>query len=263
MRFGGVVYTSIQEIKYPKLLTGKKAVVTGATSGIGLAIARKFVTMGAEVCLVGRNVNSLQKLKKEFLARGDKVSTYVWDISNVKAVSNHIKNIKSELGGLDIWVNNAGVYIDSENGFSESEWDVVMDTDCRSLYFIMEDLTKAMQGAKGEVSKIINITSNRGIFADRGPYGAAKVAAISLTKGFAKKYADKGLVINSIAPGITATNINHIDITGNVYVNEGANYRVSFPQEIAEIAAFLASGAANHIVGQTIVCDGGQTILSI
>lgn len=113
--------------------------------------------MGAEVCLVGRNVNSLQKLKKQILARGDKVSTYVWDISNVKAVSKHIKNIKSELGGLDIWVNNAGVYIDSENGFSESEWDVVMDTDCRSLYFIMEDLTKAMQGAKGENCSFFSI----------------------------------------------------------------------------------------------------------
>ena len=74
--------------------------------------------MCAEICLVGRNVNSLQKLKKEFSARGDKVTTYVWDISEVKAVSKHIKNIKSELGGLDIWVNNAGVYIDSENGFS-------------------------------------------------------------------------------------------------------------------------------------------------
>lgn len=263
MRSGGVVYTSIQDIKYPQLLTGKKAVVTGATSGIGLAIARKFVTMGAEVCLIGRNINSLQKLKKEFSDRGKEVATYVWDISGVKAVNKHIKNIKTELGGLDIWVNNAGIYVDSENGFTEAQWDAVMDTDCRSLYFIMENLTAAMQGNKGETHKIINITSNRGIFADRGPYGAAKTAAISLTKGFAKKYADKGIIINSIAPGITATNINHIDITGNVYVSEGINYRVAFPQEIAEIAAFLASGAANHIVGQTIVCDGGQSILSV
>lgn len=75
----------------------------------------------------------------------------------MKAVSKHIKNIKLELGGLDIWVNNDGVYIDSENGFSEAEWDVVMDTDCRSLYFIMEDLTKAMQGSKGENCSFFSI----------------------------------------------------------------------------------------------------------
>ena len=263
MRSGGVVYTSILQVQYSQLLAGKKAVVTGATSGIGLAIARKFAAMGAEVCLVGRKADRLQTLKTEFSARNETVQMYVWDISEIKEADKHIQNIKELLGGLDVWVNNAGIYIDSETGFSESEWDAVMDTDCRSLYFIMENLTKKMQGVKGEARKIINITSNRGIFADRGPYGAAKSAAISLTKGFAKKYAEKGIVINSIAPGITATNINHIDVTGNVYVDEGINYRVAFPEEIAEIAAFLASGAANHIVGQTIVCDGGQTILSV
>lgn len=263
MRSGGVVYTSIQQVQYSQLLAGKKAVVTGATSGIGLAIARKFAAMGAEVCLVARKADRLQTLKTEFSVRNEIVQTYVWDISDIKESGKHIQNIKELLGGLDIWVNNAGIYIDRETGFSEAEWDAVMDTDCRSLYFIMENLTKKMQGVKGEARKIINITSNRGIFADRGPYGAAKSAAISLTKGFAKKYAEKGIVINSIAPGITATNINHIDVTGNVYVDEGINYRVAFPEEIAEIAAFLASDAANHIVGQNIVCDGGQTILSV
>lgn len=263
MRSGGVVYTTVQQIEYGKLLDGKTAVVTGGTSGIGLAVVRKFLGLGASVCIVGRNETKLKNTVNDLAYGKEKIFSYVWDLQDVADAPAHVAAIEKNLGSIDIWVNNAGIYIGKNGNYSEEEWDAVMDTDCRSLYFVMEAVTERMQGVCGAAKKIINITSNRGVFADRGPYGAAKIAAISLTQGFAKKFATRGIVINSIAPGITASNINHIDPSGNIYVDELPNYRVALPQEIAELAAFLASDAANHIVGQNIVCDGGQTILSV
>lgn len=263
MRSGGVVYTTVQQIEYGKLLDGKTAVVTGGTSGIGLAIAQKFLGLGASVCIIGRNETKLKNTVSALVCGKEKIFSYVWDLQDVADARAHVVDIEKILGTIDIWVNNAGIYIGKNGNYSEEEWDVVMDTDCRSLYFVMEAVTERMQGMCGAAKKIINITSNRGVFADRGPYGAAKIAAISLTQGFANKFATRGIVINSIAPGITASNINHIDPSGNIYVDEPPNYRVALPQEIAELAAFLVSDAANHIVGQNIVCDGGQTILSV
>jgi oxidoreductase, short chain dehydrogenase/reductase family protein len=263
MRSGGVVYTTVQQIEYGKLLDGKTAVVTGGTSGIGLAIAQKFLGLGASVCIIGRNETKLKNTVSALVCGKEKLFSYVWDLQDVADARAHVVAIEKILGTIDIWVNNAGIYIGKNGNYSEEEWDAVMDTDCRSLYFVMEAVTERMQGMCGAAKKIINITSNRGVFADRGPYGAAKIAAISLTQGFAKKFATRGIVINSIAPGITASNINHIDPSGNIYVDEPPNYRVALPHEIAELAAFLVSDAANHIIGQNIVCDGGQTILSV
>lgn len=263
MRSGGAVYAVVQQIAYDRMLEGKTAVITGGTSGIGFAIAQKFLRLGASVCIIGRNEEKLAQTVNETACSKDSFFPYVWDLKDVADAQMHIATIEKILGTIDIWVNNAGIYIGKTDNYSEEEWDAVMDTDCRSLYFVMEAVTERMQGTCGATKKIINITSNRGVFADRGPYGAAKVAAISLTQGFAKKFATRGIIINSIAPGITASNINRIDPSGNIYVDEPPNYRVALPQEIAELAAFLASNAANHIVGQNIVCDGGQTILSI
>lgn len=262
MRSGGVVYANVAQINHTELLSGKKAVVTGATSGIGLEIARKFLMLGADVCIVGRSDEKLKKTAKELEQYSGMVTCHQWDIRDIDNVSERVEIIRQQLGGLDIWVNNAGVYLHGEH-FTSEEWNQVMDTDCKSLYFIMEEITKAMEGSLGDCRKIINITSNRGVFADRGVYGAAKIAATSLTLGYAKKYATRGIIINGIAPGIVASNINHIDARGNIYTEEFPNFRVALPQEIAELAAFLASDAANHIVGQNIVCDGGQSILSV
>lgn len=263
MKSGGVVYATVGQIDYGRLLKGKCAVVTGGTSGIGFAIAQKFLALGATVCIVGRNEAKLEKAVLELSADKKAIVSYCWDLQDISDARHHVAAIGEMLGSIDIWVNNAGIYVAKDADFTESEWDAVMDTDCRSLYFIMETITKKMQGKRGAAKKIINITSNRGVFADRGPYGAAKIAAISLTQGFAKKFAPKGIIINSIAPGITASNINHMDTKGNLYVEEDPNYRVALPQELAELAAFLASDAANHIVGQNIVCDGGQSLLSV
>ena len=162
---------------------------------------------------------------------------------------------------IDILINNAGIYNGkSMEEVSVSDWDNVMHTNLRGVYFLMQEIVGYWRSHNSR-GKVINIASIAGILGAPIPYGISKWGVIGMTEGFARDYADQGIVINGIAPGVTATQINpYIDIQENSYHDWAKNKRVCYPEEIAELALFLSSDAANHIVGQTIVCDGG-TIL--
>ena len=258
MRTGGVTYVNISQINYGGILQGKKVVVTGGSSGIGYAIARKFVHEGAQVLITGRQIEKLQEAQKSMDNEFCKILK--WDISDSKIAKDKIVEAKKILGGFDIFVNNAGVYTPKELGdISEKDWDSVMNTNLKGLYFATQEIVEYYLKSKRK-GKIINIVSNRGILGDFGPYGVSKWGVMGLTKGLGRDLISKGILVNGIAPGITATNINHIEVSENAYSNESRNKKIGLPEEIAELATFLASDAANHIVGQTIVCDGGASL---
>ena len=258
IRKGGVVYVNVAQIDRGKILKGKSILITGGTSGIGYSIAKKFLSEGAKVLITGRDEKRLSEAAKSL--DGD-IHTLEWDVANVSILKEQMNNAVEILGRVDIVINNAGVY--STNSFAsvdESNWDYVMNTNIKGLFFICQAAAKQMiKNQNG--GKLINITSIRGIQGDCLPYGISKWGANGLTKGLARDLISKNIIVNGIAPGITATGINGIDVQENAYyAGESRNERVALPEEIAEIALFLASDSANNIVGQTIICDGGAML---
>lgn len=255
---GGVVYANISQINYNGILEGKKVLVTGGSSGIGYAIAKKCLNEGAKVVITGRDIQKLNAISKEFDINN--LLVLEWDVGDSKLARKKMEEIESVLGGLDIVFNNAGVYTSkSFLDVEEKDWDTVLDINAKGLFFVCQAVSEYFL-KKNKGGKIINIASNRGILGDDGPYGMSKWGVIGLTKGLGRDLISKGIIVNGIAPGITATNINGIKVEENAFSNESRNKRVALPEEIAELALFLASDAANNIVGEVIVCDGGASL---
>ena len=255
---GGVVYVNISQINYDGILKGKNILVTGGSSGIGYAIARKCVNEGARVVITGRNKDKLDAIREKF--HSNNLFVLEWDVSNSKLSKEKTEEVARILGGLDIVFNNAGIY--TAKAFleiKEEDWDDVLDTNAKGLFFVCQAVSEYFI-KKGKCGKIINIASNRGILGDYGPYGMSKWGVVGLTKGLGRDLISDGIIVNGIAPGITATDINGIKVEENAFSSEPRNKRIGLPEEIAELALFLASDAANNIVGQVIVCDGGTSL---
>lgn len=258
LKWGGVVEVNVTPIGYDNILEGKKILVTGGSSGIGRAIAKKCLETGAKVVITGRNIERLKTTKEKL--DSDNLFILEWDVSDINSTDKKIKEVINILGGLDIAFNNAGVYTtDPFLDVDIGEFDRVMDINIKGLFFTAQSISRYFLKNK-QKGKIINIASIRGIQGTAEPYGISKWGVMGLTKGLGKDLAPKGIIVNGIAPGITATGINGIDTKENAYYSGTPNGRVALPEEIAEIAVFLASDAANHIVGEIIVCDGGESL---
>lgn len=260
LRYGGVTYVDVVTTAPQGVLNGKTALVTGGSGGIGKAIASTFLQQGAEVIITGRNENAFSIVKDEY--KSERLHTVQGDIAEIQSLDGLFQKClkATDKGTIDILVNNAGVYTDETNeSITESEWNRVVDTDLKGLYFFTNIMIQHTVQEKRH-AKIINISSNRSFMGDDGPYGVSKRGVNALTEGLAKKYLLHGIIINGIAPGSTVSNINNRDPNGNVCSHLNANGRLLLPEEIAELALYLASDISNGIVGQTIVIDGG-TIL--
>ncbi len=254
---GGYTQLTLSPIQYPALLQGKRALVTGGSEGIGLAIARKFVEAGATVIITGRNLQKLERAAQE--VKSERLVTMQWDVCDISRMDERLAEIESKIGGLDIWVNNAA-YV-TNNYSTEQVWDRTMDTNVKAPYFLtraVAEYMKLMNGVEG--GKIINISSINAYQSWHHPYFVSKRALNMLTEGFAKEYAPYNILVNAVAPGFCDSSINKQDASKNAYWPDAANRRITVPQDIAEIVMFLCSGAANGIVGQTIVCDGGTLL---
>lgn len=253
------VQVSVSQIVYESMFEGKSVLVTGGTSGIGLEIAKKFLFLGAKVTITGRNIDKLNVVKSEI--NNPNLIVVEWDISKVNLIDVKVNEIVEKMGQIDILVNNSGIY--APNNFFDTDeklFDEIMNTNLKGLFFTSKKISEYFikNSIKG---KIINIGSVRSIQGGAEPYGVSKWGVRGLTQGLARDLAKYGIVVNAVAPGITATGINGISIQNNAYISSSLDNRVAIPQEIAEIVIFLSSNAANHIIGQTIVCDGGETLI--
>jgi len=258
-KYGGYSVINIKSINHGEILKGKKILITGGSSGIGLCIAKKCLHEGASVVITGRNDSKLKDVAQEL--NNPLLKILVWDISKISEIEN-INNLFD--GDIDILVNNAGVNSSEEfPNVTEEIWDKTYATNSKGVYFLTQTICKKwMKCDKQYVKKVINISSQGAFVGATYPYRMTKWDIAGLTQGLGIKLAPYGIIVNGIAPGIVATNMQPgcLNQKENVYNPQNPLKRFAFPEEIAELACFLMSDAANFIVGQTIVCDGGYSI---
>ncbi|WP_394728875.1 2-dehydro-3-deoxy-D-gluconate 5-dehydrogenase KduD [Altererythrobacter sp. GH1-8] len=246
-------------------LSGRKAIVTGANTGIGQGIAVALAEAGADIALVGRS--AALETQELVQARGRKAVLIGADLSSIELVGEVVAEAMSELGRVDILVNNAGIIRrDDALDFTEADWDTVVDTNLKTLFFLTQAVGRHMvewASQAGERGKIINIASmltfQGGI---RVPsYTASKSGVGGLTKLLANEWAIKGINVNAIAPGYIATNNTaalQADATRNRQILERIpEGRWGDPADIGGAAVFLASKAADYVQGHILAVDGG------
>ena len=241
-------------------LTGRRALVTGANTGIGQAIAVALADAGADIALAGRSAPA--ETMALIAAGGRKVVDLRADLATIAPVQGLVDAAVGALGGLDILVNNAGIIRRNDLAdFTEEDWDAVVDTNLKTLFFLSQAAAKVMmaQGA-GKIINIASLLSFQGGI--RVPsYAAAKSGVAGLTKAMANELAPKGVQVNAIAPGYIATNNTaalQSDETRNRQILERIpTGRWGKPEDIAGAAVFLASGASDYVTGHVLAVDGG------
>ncbi|MCQ2312934.1 MAG: SDR family oxidoreductase [Paludibacteraceae bacterium] len=243
-------------IQYGQTLKGKKILITGGSDGIGYAIAKKFVSEGADVMITGRNEDRL----KLALSRLKSIHICQWDISDIDILDTKLDECISELGGLDVLINNAAFFERGKHS-DRDFYEKTMRTNAESVYLICQKVVMIYQKINMDKGgKIINISSMNAIQSSTSPYAISKATVDAITRGFAIEYADKNIQVNAIAPGYCNSSINKLDDKNNYFSDLTRINRIILPEEIAEIAMFLSTDAANGIIGQTILCDGGATL---
>ena len=236
-----------------------KSIVTGASRGIGLAIARELAARGSDVVLISRGgcPEQAEAIAKEF---GVKTFTFACDVSNSESVKDAFKQAIDALGGVDCLVNNAGITRDGlVLRMKDEDFDNVIATDLRSTFLCTRAVLRTMMGARKGC--IVNIASLNGIRTQAGQanYAAAKAGVIGMTKSNSMEFGSRGITVNAVAPGFIDT-----DMTAAMSEETRAKYaaqiplgRLGKPEDVAKAVAFLASDDAKYITGQVIGVDGG------
>ena len=238
-------------------LDGKKALITGASGGIGKEIAKVLIKHNAQVCISGRNLDELNALK-ELL--GERCHVVSCDLSKKDEIIELIKKTDKVLGHIDILINNAG--ITKDNIFlrmSESEWEDVLNVNLNSTFSILKLITKGM--IKRRYGRIINISSVVGVTGGAGQvnYSASKAGLIGLTKSLSQEVATRNITVNCIAPGFIETPMTEKldDKRKDTILNSIPMNRIGRPEDLSSAIIFLASQESSYITGQTIHINGG------
>ncbi len=244
------------------MLRNKIAVVTGGSQGIGLEICKIFAQNGASIAVV--DINPPEKLEtaaQEIAQSGVQVKTYQCNVADSKQVAEVCKQILTDFGKVDILVNNAGITKDNLIlRMSETDFDAVIDVNLKGAFYMTKNFYRPMMKQKS--GKIINISSVSGLFGNIGQanYAASKAGIIGLTKSTAKELAAKGICCNAIAPGFIMTSM-----TTSFQENEDLKNSIPMkhfgkPEDVAELALFLASSKSDFITGEVIRVDGGMAM---
>lgn len=240
--------------------TGKTAIVTGSSRGIGKTIAESYAKLGAFVCIIDLDKKEIDNVIAGFKQKGYQCAGYEVNVTDNTAVKTVIKSIYKERGGIDILVNNAGITRDQlVLRMKESDWDAVINVNLKGTFNCIQAASKYMM--KQENSSIINIASVIGLMGNAGQanYAASKAGIIGLTKSVAKEFAVRNLRCNAIAPGFIET-----AMTGTLPAEIVKGYSAAIPmkrmgttQDVADICIFLASDLSSYVTGQVINVDGG------
>ena len=245
-----------------KLLEGKVALVTGAGRGIGKAIALRFAQEGANVAFTDLAVNeAVEETVKEIEAMGVKAKAYASNAANFDETHEVVKQIVEDFGRIDVLVNNAGITKDGlMMRMSEAQWDAVINVNLKSAFNFIHAVTPVM--AKQRSGSIINMSSVVGVSGNAGQcnYSASKAGMIGLAKSIAKEMGPRGIRANCIAPGFIITDMTN-QLSQEVkdqWAQQIPMRRGGTPEDVANVALFLASDLSSYVSGQTIHCCGAM-----
>ncbi len=242
-------------------LESKKALVTGATGGLGVEIARALHQQGAHLVISGTRKEKLDALAKEL---GSNVSVIPCDLSNAASTEKLISETESTLGGLDILVNNAGL---TQDGLmlrmNDEQWGKVIEVNLTSVFRLSREAIKGMM--KKRAGRIINITSIVGVTGNAGQanYAASKAGLIGLSKSLAAEVASRGITVNCVAPGFIESPMTDVlnEKQRETILSEIPQGHIGSPQDIAAGVVYLASDEAKYVTGQTLHINGGMAMI--
>jgi 3-oxoacyl-[acyl-carrier protein] reductase len=246
------------------LLKGKVALITGASRGIGKAIALKFAQEGADVAFTDiRKDEFMENTEKELQAFGTKVKAFESNAASFEASEATVNQILEEFGKIDILVNNAGITRDNLlMRMSEQEWDMVMNVNLKSVFNLTKQVIRPMM--KQRSGSIINISSVVGVFGNAGQsnYSASKAGIIGFTKSIAKELGSRNIRSNAIAPGFIETEMTHVlpEDVRKAFMDAIPLKRMGSPEDVSNAALYLASDLSTYISGQVLsVCGALNT----
>ena len=235
---------------------GKKILITGATGGIGNALVKKFLSLDGTVLATGTNTEKLDSLKKEF----PNINVLKFDISDHSKIEEFIENVSSQLVGLDVLVNNAGITMDNLSlRMKNEEWKKVIDVNLSSTFYLCKHAIKKM--LKNKYGRIVNITSIVGHTGNLGQanYSASKAGMVAMSKSLAIEYAKKNITINCVSPGFIQSKMTDkiVESIKAVLTSRIPMSKLGTGEDVSNTVAFLSSDAASYITGETIHVNGG------
>ena len=245
-------------------LEGKVALVTGASRGIGRAVAIRLAKSGAKIAVnYAGNQAAAEEVKQIIEQNGGEAILVQADISNAESVDAMVAAVMEAFGRIDILVNNAGITRDTLlMRMKEADWNAVIQTNLTGVFYVTKAVSKIMM--KQRYGKIVNMSSVVGLMGNAGQanYAAAKAGVIGFTKSMAKELAARNITVNAIAPGFIATDMTAVlsdkvkeDLATNIPMG-----RLGEADDIASAVLFLVSDSANYITGQTLNVDGGMVM---
>ena len=236
---------------------GKKILITGATGGIGYALVKKFLSLDGTVLATRTNTEKLDSLKKEF----PNLNVLKFDISDHSKVEEFIENVASQMVGLDVLVNNAGITMDNLSlRMKDEEWKKVIDINLSSTFYLCKYAIKKM--LKNKYGRIVNITSIVGHTGNLGQtnYSASKAGIVAMSKSLAIEYAKKNITINCVSPGFIQSKMTDkmVESIKAVLTSRIPMSKLGTGEDVSNTVAFLSSDAASYITGETIHVNGGM-----
>ena len=251
-----------------KLLEGKTALITGAARGIGKALAVRFAQEGANIAFTDLTFNeqakqALEETEKEIQGMGVKCKGYSSDASNFEETQQVVAEVMKDFGRIDILVNNAGITKDGlMMRMTEQQWDAVINVNLKSAFNFIKAVMPIMMKQRG--GSIINMASVVGVHGNAGQanYAASKAGLIALAKSVAQEAGSRGIRANAIAPGFIETAMTAAlpDNIREEWVKKIPLRRGGKPEDIADVATFLASDMSSYVTGQVIQVDGGMNM---